>query len=243
MKKILIALSLFMLTAAGLIRAEETDYSKLKPEEFMAMSRYRMSLQDSFADLRGKATHMRRNRGRAIYYPVRFVVRFGVRVDAKVTVNGNEVHQMYKDYRAGKKEVKSNVQADKSILQQLGFKVEDLTMDFLDYQVKSEFAGETVKTVNCRVLLLQNPKNGEQVKAWISSEYLFPLKAEFFAKDGNVNGKPLRSMEITGFEKIGEYYVATEISLFSPQFRTRIGFSDCKVYKSDSPQAKAEFGN
>ena len=243
MKKLIAALTVGLLSIGIFAGEAQIDFSKLPPEDFMAYSRGRMTVQNSFAYLRGKVTHLRRNRGGAGYYKVRFLVRFSKSVQARIIVNDNEVHELVKDYRSGYKNVKSNVPADKSILHSVGFKVEDLTMDFLDYPVKGEFAAERVKTVDCRVMLLQNSKTGEQVKVWISKEYLFPLKAEFFAKDSNVNGKPLRSLEITGFEKVDDYYVATEISLFSPQFRTRIGFSECRVYKADSPEAKAQFGN
>ena len=234
----LLAVSLLSVFA----QAKDVDYSVLAPEDFMNMARYRMTLQNSFADLYGQVTHLRRNQGGAVYYPVHFTVKFGSMIQARITVNNHEVHQLQKDHRSAFKNVTSNVPANTpSILSSVGFKVEDLTMDFLDYKVTREYPAETVKTVQCRVLLLSNPANGEQVKVWISKEYLFPLKAEFFAKGSDLNGKPERTLEITGFEKVNDYYVATEISLFSSQYRTRIAFGNCKVYKADSPEAKAAF--
>ena len=243
MNKMKFAFLLAVSLLSVLVQAKDVDYSILEPADFMRMARYRMTLQDSFADLYGQVTHLRRNQGGAVYYPVHFTVKFGSMIQARIVVNNQEVHQLQKDYRTAYKNVSSNVAANsESILSKVGFKVEDLTMDFLDYQVTNEYLAETVKTVQCRVLLLNNPANGEQVKVWISKEYLFPLKAEFFAKGSSLLGKPERTLEITGFDKVNDYYVATEISLFSRQYRTRIAFSNCKVYKADSPEAKAVFG-
>ncbi len=232
---------LLLLTLNTSVNCQEVDYGTLAPADFMRMARYRMALQDSFADLRGRITHLRRNRGGAVFYPVRFVVRFGAQVDARINVDNREVHTLVKNHRTGLKKVTSSVPLEKSILHDVGFKLEDLTLDFLDYPVAKECASETVKTVACRVMLLEG-KNGEKIKVWLSKEYLFPLKAEFFGAKTDLAGKPDRSLEITGFEKVNDYYVATEIALFSANFRTRIAFGDCKVCKADSPQAAAEFG-
>ena len=237
-RKLILTLSVAMLLGAS---SAADNNGTLPPERFLQMARYRMTVQDSFADLRGRATHLRRNRGRAEYAPVRFAVRFGNdQLNARIEIGNGESHELIRHHRSGKQQVRSNVQISKSLLVSYGFKLEDLTMDFLTYPVKGELAGETVKTVKCRVLHLLSPA-GEPVKVWISSEYYFPVKVEFFAPGGNIKNKPVRSLEITAFDKIDGYYVATEIALFSPEFRTRIAFSDCKVSKADSPQARIEF--
>jgi len=217
------------------------ENESLPPERFMQVARYRMTVQDSFADLRGKVTHMRRNRGRATYCPVRFAVRFGKdQLNARIVLNNQEIHELHRNYLSRAEDVKSNVELKESRLFSYGFKLEDLTMNFLSYPVKSELPRETVKTVKCRVLHLLSPA-GEPVKVWISVEYFFPVKVEFYAPGSNLKSKPVRSMEITAFDKVNDYYVATEVALFSPDFRTRIAFDNCQVFKADSTQAEIEF--
>ena len=127
-------------------------------------------------------------------------------------------------------------------MSKLGFRIGDLTMDFLSYPVVAEEAAESYKTLNCRKLVLRSPEN-KLVRVWIASEYLFPMRAEFFgeAAAGKLNCKPERILEITGFEKVSNYYVATDIALYSNAFRSRIAFKNCTADKSDSPQAKKAF--
>ena len=214
---------------------------ELPPQAFLALARSRCSMQSSFADLRGLATHLRKNQGGASAYPIRFIIRFNSKtVEAAITLPNKEKHYYQQDMQSGKQQISGNVKSQDSLLNKLGFRVEDMALSFLNYTVKQELPSETVKTVKCRVLYLLSPE-GEPVKAWISEEYLFPLKAEFFACNSSINSKPERSLEITGFKKINNYYVATDIALFSSTYRTRIAFSDCVVLKADDPQGDRVF--
>lgn len=213
--------------------------NSLPPQAFVNLARSRAALQDSFADLRGRVTHLKKNQGGAKNYPIRFVISFNREtVDARLTLNGSEQHTFSRDVFL--RRPAQTVSPADSLLSGLGFRIGDLAMEFLDYPVKSELGSETVKTVNCRVLELLSP-DGAPVKVWIASEYLFPLKAEFYAPGSKVTGQPERTLEITGFKKIDRYYVATDIALFSPAFRTRIAFDDCKVMPSTDPRARSEF--
>lgn len=231
---------LTMLLGCGVMGAVGNE--ELPGEAFMNLARQRAVRQNSFGDLRGRVMHLQRNRGGAVYYPVRFLIRFSPQViNARLTINGVETHEFRQNLPGGKKVISNNLpEQQEALLNKLGFRIEDLMLSFLDYPVKAEQAVETIKTVRCRVLDLQSPE-GERVRVWIASEYLFPLKARFYAADDKKYAVPLRTLEVAGFDKINNYYVATDIALFSKDFRTRIEFSDCQVVRSDDPRAVREF--
>lgn len=229
---------MFFCMAAVLPAAESNSAAEI----FLKLVRSRSASQNSFADLAGTITHLKRNQGGAKFYPVRFLIRFGKeKVQAKLFLNNKEEHYFEKLHNASTGKSSANVK-DGGLLSKLGFRIGDLTMDFLSYPVVAEEAAESYKTLNCRKLVLRSPEN-KLVRVWIASEYLFPMRAEFFgeAAAGKLNCKPERILEITGFEKVNNYYVATDIALYSNAFRSRIAFKNCTADKSDSPQAKKAF--
>ena len=207
---------------------------------FLEMTRERAALQDSFADLHGVVTHKRRNQGVSNSYPIRFVIRFEKEnVYAQLFIGKNEKYTLQRNMRLRKTNYTSSV-GDNGILSSLGFKVGDLAMDFLDYPVHSELKSEKLKTLNCRVLLLNSPEN-KPVKVWISSEFLFPMRAEFYDSINDITEKPLRTLEITGFKKVNDYYVATDIALLAQDFRSRINFTNCRAMRADDKHAAWDF--
>ena len=229
---------MFFCMAAVLPAAENNSAAEI----FLKLVRSRSASQNSFADLAGTVTHLKRNQGGAKFYPVRFLIRFGKeKVQAKLFLNNNEKHCFEKLHNAAAGKSSANVK-DGGLLNKLGFRIGDLTMDFLSYPVVAEEAPESYKTLKCRKLVLRSPEN-KLVRVWIASEYLFPMRAEFFGKAaaGVLNCKPERILEITGFEKVNEYYVATDIALYSNDFRSRIAFKQCTAENSDSPQAIKAF--
>ena len=228
---------LLLLTGSMLAAAP----AEISAETFLKMTRDRASLQNSFADLRGDVTHLRRNMGGAKRYPIRFVILFDrSEVKAKLFINENEKHTFYRNMRRRGSAVSNVNVREPSLLSQLGFQIGDLTMDFLDNEVYKEFPSDTLKTLACRVLVMLSSDN-KPVKVWIASEFFFPLKAEFYESIKDIHGKPVRTLEITGFEKVNNYYVATDIALLSKDFRSRIAFKDCQAFSADDPRALAEF--
>ena len=239
-KAAMLSAALLMIMLLPVNAAENGRFSEA--DGFMQIVRMQAAAQESFGDLRGRISHMRRNQGGAQHYPVRFTILFQrEKVEAKLTLQGGENHYFIRDMLQKKRVIKSNP-PDNPLLGKLGFKIEDLAMDFLEYPVKRELAAETVKTVDCRVLELQSADGGT-VRVWIARKYFFPLKAEFYLPGARQNAKPERTLEITGFKQFGKYYAATDIALFSENYRTRIAFTDCIVVKSDDPRAAAEFKN
>ena len=239
MQKKVVALLLLLGCAIPVVRGAIAGV--IPAERFLALTRERAALQNSFADLRGKVLHIKRNQGRPAEYPICFVVRFGKdKVQGKLTVGDGENHFFTRDNTPeGSVSTKSN-RSGKTLLENLGFRIEDLAMNFLNYKFHSELSGGRHKSIPCRVLLMRSPE-GKPVKVWIAKEYFFPLKAEFYDSIQTINNKPARSLEITGFEKVNDYYVATDIALLTKEFRSRIKFDNIQACRADDPRAAAEF--
>jgi hypothetical protein len=210
---------------------------------FLNLVRSRSAAQNSFADLSGTLTHLKRNQGGAQHHPVRFLIRFGnEKVQAKLFLNKSEEHYFEQKHN-DRKSIRSSANVkDGGLLEKLGFRIGDLTMDFLNYPVVSEAAPERYKTLKCRKLVLRSPEN-KPVRVWIASEYLFPVWAEFCESFEKMNGRAARTLEITGFEKVGDYYVASDIALLSNDFRSRIAFKNCTAVKADDPKAVKAFSD
>ena len=229
-----------ILSAVAVLPAAGSVMRQVPAEAFIRMTRDRAALQNSFADMHGKVIHLKRNQGGSVSYPVRFVIRFGKeKVQARLQINNSEVHDFERNLQSGKFRSTTNNKSN-NLLHSLGFRIDELAMNFLEYPVHMELPGERFKSLNCRVLLLRSPDD-KPIKVWIASEYLFPMRAEFYDSIRNINGKPERTMEITSFKKVGEYYVATDIALLSASFRSRISFDNCQALSADSPQALAQF--
>ena len=232
-----------VLGAASVLAA--ADYGALPAADFLRLASYRCTLQDSFARLAGRVTHLRRNSGGAEYYPIFFGVVFrpGV-MDGRLLLNGSEEYRLRRRVGSGV-EVKEEeggqaAPGGGTLLKHLGMETGDLTLGFLDFPVVGEERSERVKTVDCRVLLLRRPGGGT-VKVWLSCEYLFPVKAEFYAPREYPGAKPERTLEITGFKEIDHYYVVTDLALLGREWRTRIAFDRCDVGKNSAPEAQNAF--
>ncbi len=106
-------------------------------------------------------------------------------------------------------------------LDEMGVRASDLTMSFLFYPAIAEEAADTLRTVPCRVVLLEKPDETESVRVYITRDYYFPLKAEFTKKGETA---PYRTLEVNAFKKVNDLYYPSEISLSGPGWRTRISF-------------------
>ena len=240
MKRIVLLVCIALLGNAALTAADTA-----RSETFLNLVRSRSAAQNSFADLEGTLTHLKRNQGGARRYPVRFLIRFGrEKVQAKLFLNKNEEHYFEQKHNDRQSIRTSADVKDGGLLEKMGFRIGDLTMEFLNYPVVGEEKPDTYKTLKCRILVLRSPEN-KLVKVWIASEYLFPMRAEFFGKsvEGQLNCKPERILEITGFEKVGDYYVASDIALLSHDFRSRIAFKNCTAVNADDPRAVKAFSD
>ena len=239
MKRLALLLCLIWLGSA----AVSAPAGVAEAETFLSLVRSRSALQNSFADLAGSITHLKRNQGAAKHYPVRFLIRFSKdKVQAKLTLNNSEEHYFEQKHNDRASVRTAADVKDGGLLGQMGFRIGDLTMDFLNYPVVAEETPDTYKTLKCRILVVRSPEN-KPVRVWIASEYLFPMRAEFFDSFDKLKNGAARTLEITGFEKVGDYYVASNIALLSSSFRSRIAFKECTATKSDSPEAIKAFSD
>lgn len=229
--------------AAVMPVAAEVPPGDLPAAEFLRLAAYRSTMQDSFARLAGRVSHLRRNAGGAEYFTIDFRILFYPgKMDGEVLLDGRELYRISRRVGEGIAVTSSGVPAPprEPLLTHLGMEVGDLAMGFLDLPLKNEEPRERVKTVDCRVLRLARPDGGT-VKVWISREHLFPVKAEFFAPGAAADAKPLRTLEITGFKEINGYYVVTDLAVLGREYRTRIEFDVRKVGKNSAPEAKEVF--
>jgi len=234
--------ALTVLTAA-LPVAAEVPPGDLPAAEFLRLAAYRSTMQDSFARLTGKVSHLRRNTGGAEYYRIDFRILFYPgRMDGEVLLDGRELYRISRRVGTGIAVTSAGLPAPprEPLLKHLGIEVGDLAMGFLDLPFRSEEPRERVKTVECRVLRLARPDGGS-VKVWISREHLFPIRAQFFSPGARESEKPVRTLEITGFREINGYYVVTDLAVLGREYRTRIEFDVRKVGRNTAAEAKEVF--
>ena len=129
------------------------------------------------------------------------------------------------------------MQKSTELLDNAGVMASDLTLSFLFDNVSGEAENATVSgLVPCRVILFTNAKSKEVSRVYISKQYFFPLKAEFF-KPGE--DKPWRTLEIDGFAEKNSLYYASRMRVEGPGWRTRIIFDESKCsmgnYNAASP--------
>lgn len=219
---------LFLVFAAfAAVRAEEKtyDFASLPAEEFLRCVR-RAPSGETWALMSGTATH-RRSGARAIQDSIRIGMRFTPqRILAQLTFAGNEQYELGQTFTEPPvftQEVRAP-DPEKTRLSLYGVAASDLTLGFLYRKLIREEKPDSVKTVSCRVFLLDGG-NDDYVRVWISDEYLFPLKAHWFKTlPEESGGEPYRELELGGFRKENDYYVVKELLLFGPDWRTRIEF-------------------
>ena len=92
-------------------------------------------------------------------------------------------------------------------LHDIGIRPGDLSFSFLYWSFISEDEQERLKGQLCRVVRLGDPKTQEQVKLWLSVQYLIPLKVQWFHQKEQI---PHRELELTDFKKYGQFWLLTK---------------------------------
>ncbi len=196
--------------------------------EFMNYARNHYPVS-SYASLEGEVRHLRRGDK-----PESVPIYFGIilqpeRMTGQIILDGREGYMLGQTRRGGSSETmvvpmknNSGEAANENRLGRMGIRPSDLTMSFLYYPVVRELESESVRTVPCRVVLLESPDKKEQVKVYIARDHYFPLKAEFF--EGAAGGTPFRTLEVNSFRKSDGFYYTDRIGLFGPGWRTSIEF-------------------
>lgn len=116
----------------------------------------------------------------------------------------------------------------------LGLRPGDVTFSFLYWTIVEEREIETVRGRKCRVLLLRHPKDGQQVLAWFSLEFFFPLR---IANLEPGKAEPSRSVEFTDFKKHGDLWYVKTIRLTGKDWKTLVKFKDgeLKLTEEEAP--------
>jgi len=110
----------------------------------------------------------------------------------------------------------------------LGLEPADLTFSFLYWHYALELPAATVRGQDCRVLVLDNPKNPpEKVKVWFARAYAFPLRVEWF-RDGTAT--PSRSFEFSEFKRRDRFWFPKALRLDGKDWKSQLSFSAAEVY-------------
>ncbi len=236
MKKILPVLAFLFLTFS--VSAGGADLSR---EAFVSAMR-KSAGGESWGLLKGFAEHRRRG-GEAVRAPIRFSVLFTKqRTVAQIVFRGTEIYRIAQmcvpPFTA------SVENTPKPTLADFGLRPEDLAMNFIFWKLAGEGKPQTVRGLSCRVLLFESPDSKETVRVSASSDYLFPLRVEWFPGPADkVSGKPFRTLEATDFRKSGELWVLTKLSIFGPGWRTGVTFDDLSAGLSSQGIPKELFVN
>lgn len=206
---------------------EKIDLAKISPENFLSYVR-RAPSKESWALMEGTATH-RRSGFRTIKSDIRFAVRFlPTRVTAQLRFNQNEYYNLGQTFAVPPVSTKMVHVKDpaNTELSKYGIESSDLTLGFLYQDMLAEEKQESVKGQNCRVFLMKSQVPGEIVRVFISTDYLFPLKAEWFKGDPQKDPKlkAYRNLEIDSVKKENDFWLITGLKLYGPDWRTMISF-------------------
>lgn len=205
---------------------------ELSKEEFMLLAR-RKNQYPTYAKLHGVLQH--RRRGKAVLsMPVYFgVILHPDRTVGQLVLDKKEGYMLGQAVNSGLTTVTPMNPKGGDKLGYVGVRASDLTLSFLFCKPIKEFDNENVGgVVPCRVILLDDPKNNEEIKVWLSKEHCFPLQAEFYRKSEK---KPYRILEASGFTKKNDLYYVRKLRIEGPGWRTRIDFdsSSADVGKVD----------
>lgn len=227
---------LLMFLTSSVLMAKESA-ATLGAKEFLKHVR-NPSSERSYAKLSGVIQHLRRDqeqRNAPIYFGV--MLSDSRRLSQIIVDNseGYRLGQSYTEEGEGTTVTPMNPAGyPNSILADFGVKPEDLSMSFIYDDFINEFAPTTLRTANCRVFMLQNRVSGERELVYITTDYLFPIKVEFFAKDNSDLSKPDRTMEVERFKKSESgFWVPTQLKLYGAGWRTIVKFDDIEAEQLD----------
>jgi hypothetical protein len=219
------------MTSWNLKAEEAVPSAKLGAVEFLKIAR-RPPIEESWAKMQGEISH-KRGSSDTIRYPIYLGIRFTPeRTLAQVVANKNEFYligQAYSDKPESTTIIVNRPEKDKSVLADCGIRPEDLTLSFLYWSFQKELKSGEIKGYPCRIFQLLSPDKKESATVYISSQYFFPLKVEWFkTSDGNEPPKPERTLEIKSFKKGANenFWIVDTLEISGPGFRTKIDFPE-----------------
>ena len=208
--------------------AEKKNVSgaELAPEEFLAVSR-RMPGRRSWALLEGEVVH-RREGARTIKAPLRLGLLFTQeQTIAQLDFNNGEIYNIGQVLGSTPKTVLNTKlgEGKKALLPLYGLEPQDLTMSFLYWDFLREEKGESVRKQSCRKFILKEKgENGRFLRVLISSEYFFPVSAEFFSSDPEKKLSPYKTLEITSFVRKENFWYPGKLRLEGDNWKSMVSF-------------------
>lgn len=204
----------------------------LSGEEFLARVR-RPAVRPSYAAMSGESRHVRRGREATVSALYLGIMFNSERTLAQLVIGDREGYFVGQAYAAGTDGC-SVIPVNKtgypdSLLANYGLRPQDLTLAFIYWTLEKELPEESLMTLNCRVFLLRSPDGKEQVRAYLSSKYFFPLKAEWFAGDDTAYETPVRTLEVSSFRKQDDFWLVKNLKLYGPGWLTQINFGDTEA--------------
>jgi len=156
---------------------------------------------------------------------------------AQIVFNDNEVYsigQSYGDNPISTQHIQLPPGMETPQLTVFGISPQDLTMSFMYGKLLGEDESDSFRGQKCRVFRLQNTTGDGWNRVYISTEYIFPLKVQFF-NNAIVEKKPFRTLEISGFRKEKDFWMVSELSIYGPDWKTRIEFDETDAgYRDES---------
>ncbi len=149
------------------------------------------------------------------------------RLLAEVLFADNQAFHI-KQYFSGSARVKKvagvgTVTSNSPHLGELGLNAEDLTLSFLYWDFVKELPTARVRGQRCRVLKMLSPDESEYAIVSVSTKYHFPLQVLWYRSGAS---DVHRKLEFTGFKKINDMWVMTELRVRGISGKSVVTFTD-----------------
>lgn len=194
-------------------------------EDFLRVMRQPRA-QQSWGKMSGIAEHLRRGKAK-VTMPIDLNVMFASdRILSQIIIDhrqGYLVGQTFTGKDSGTSVIPIH-QADgkNELLGEIGLRPEDLAMSFIYWDLVRELPRESISMRPCRIFLLK--KDQELVKLSADTDYLFPLRVEWYKDQYSDDAVPYRTLEASKFKEVNKLWMITRLSVSGPGWRTRIDF-------------------
>ena len=215
------------------LRADEPkkiDPMTLPAEDFLRIVRH-VPGQETWAKMAGTAQHKRPG-ARRIKAPVRLAIRFTpTRIVARLVFNESEIYDLGQAFDPPIATTETQIKPGATPqLGLYGIDVSDMTLSFIYRETIREEKPERVSIFPCRVFMLKGSTEGETARVFVSTEYFFPVKVQWFRKDPGAGqaGIPHRELEIASVKKAedNDFYLIPKLEISGPDWRTKIDFDE-----------------
>lgn len=238
MKYLYVVLSMLFCCCLAAAEGKKIDTKTMPVEEFLKIAR-RPPANEIWAKLEGEVQHRRKGFG-TLKAPLRLGIRFmRGRVQGELAIDGKEeiylLSQTYDVPPASTVLYKGRaLDQDQAKLRKIGLSPQDLLMGFIYTDFVREEAQQQVSIFHCRTLIMKSTDAGEFTRMYVSTDYCFPIKVEWFRTDPVAGAKPYRTLEIASVKELKDKGLVfpAELSLFGDGWRTRVKFTKHEAAES-----------